>query len=313
MSANDAHCYATRLLNPFHGVAQIIENGQARAVSTDGLNWRVQIRSEIYKTPWSSLAIPTHYNRYFVYGVWSHTDGLARVPVHPSLYQEHVEQAVQDLLSQLSSVSRSLPFPLQDTLELWLMDAAGNQPIALLASQLPKDNPSVHKQLRWHPANNAETAFTSEAFAADQARDTIKCQSQDYLVRIIQQRCKVPYQALWIERQDDGSGQILHTHTGKTTRRHEQLEASEFPPCLLDDNWQEPQARQLIADYLDWLAPLLLTLPLPQQRRRELELKAQQRPLAVHRYYRLYPQVTDTTLLNKILVEAVMRQAAIKS
>ncbi len=313
MPAIDAHYYATRLLNPFHGVAQIIENGQSRAVSTDGINWRVQIHSEIYKSPWSSLAIPAQSDHYFVYGIWSEAEGLARVPVHPSLYQEHVEQAAQDLLTQLTSASRLLPFPLQDTIELWLMDAEGKKPIALLASQLSHSEPPMQKYLQWYPAVNAETTFTSEAFAADQARATIKCQTQDYLVRIIQQRCKLPYQALWIERQVDGSGQILHTHSGKATRCHAQLAPGEFPPCLLDENWQAPQSQQLIVDYLNWLAPLLLMLPLPSQRRRELELKAQQRPLAVHRYYRLYPDVVNETLLNKILVEAVMRQAVVKS
>jgi len=116
---------------------------------------------------------------------------------------------------------------------------------------------------------------------------------------------------VWIERQPDGSGQILHSHAGKTHRRHEQLAATAFPPCLLDEHWQDGQSRQLVSDYLDWLAPQLLMLPLPQQRRRELELKAQQRPLAVHRYYRLYPEVVDETLLNKILVAVVMRQAAV--
>lgn len=136
MSVIEANAYATRLLNPFHGTAQIVDTGHARALSTDGVNWRVQIRSEIYKTPWSSLAIPEHYAGYFVYGVWSQQDGLARVPVHPSLYQEHVEQAIEDLLTQLDSVKQQLPFALRDSYELWLMDADGRHAVALLASQL---------------------------------------------------------------------------------------------------------------------------------------------------------------------------------
>lgn len=292
---------------------QILDIGQARAISTDGINWRLQIRSEIYKVPWSALAIPEQYDRYFVLGVWSHSEGLARVPVHPSLYQEHVEQAAQDLIAQLSSATRQLPFPLLDTIELWLMDAAGNLPIALLASRMPEDEFASQKYLHWYAAENSDSVFRSDAFAADQARDTIKCQTQDYLLRIIKQRCKEPYQAVWIERQSDGSGQILCSHTGKTTRRHQQLDTSAFPPCLLVEHWRDPRSLQLVADYIDWQAPLLLMLRLTETRRRTLEQRAQQRPLSVHRFYRLYPEIVDAALLNKILVEAVMRKAAGKS
>jgi hypothetical protein len=309
MSASESDCYAMRSLNPFQGVAQILETPQARAIGNDGLNWRIQIRSEIYKTPWSSLAIPTHYDRYFVYGVWSHTDGLARVPVHPSLYQEHVEQAVQNLLAQLSKASRRLPFPLRDSIELWLMDASATQPIALIASQLSQAEIPMHKSLHWYPTENSDTPFNSNAFAADQARATIKSQTQDLLLQLIKQRCTLPFQAFWIERHSDGSGCIVCNHTGKTSRRGELLDANAFPPCLLSEDWQVPEAQQLVTDYLNWQAPLLLMLPLPAPCRQQLEVQAQQRPLAVHTYHRLYPEVIDQALLNKILVEAVMRKA----
>lgn len=310
MPAIDIRCYAKRLLNPYQGVAQIIDIGQARAISTDGINWRLQIRSEIYKAPWSSLAIPAHHDRFFVYGIWSQSEGLARIPVHPSLYQEHVEQAAQDLLAQLSAASKQLPFPLQDNIELWLMDAAGKQPVALIASLFPEDKIPSGKQLHWYPTENADTVFTSDAFAAEQARATIKSRTQDYLQRLIRQRCNFPFQALWIERQPDGSGHILYSHTGKSSRQHEYLEAEVFPPCLLDEHWPDLQSRQLVTDYINWQAPLLLMLPLPEYRRCKLEQMAQQQALSVHRYHRLYPEVIDNVLLNKILVEAVLRKAS---
>lgn len=302
--------YAIRLLNPFHGVAQIIDNGQARAVSYDGVDWQIQIRSEIYKTPWSSLLHPRQSDRYFVYGTWSQTDGLVRVPVHPSLYQDHVAQSVQDLMSHLEPASRQLPFPLEDTIELWLMDSTGKLPVALLASQQNDKDIPVGKQLHWVPADDTDTPFVSAAFAAEQAASASKSQTQDYLLRAVRQRCHSPYLGLWLERRPDGSGQVLLSHAGNSTRRNESFPASAFPCCLLDEHWQDDESTRLVADYIDWLAPLLLTLPLPRTRRCELEIRAQQRPLAVHRYHRLYPEVVDETLLNKILVEAVMRKAA---
>lgn len=305
--------YAIRLLNPFHGVAQVLEASQARAVSVDGINWRIQIRSEIYKTPWSSLAIPAGYDRFFVYGVWSQRDGLARIPVHPSLYQEHVEQATQDLISHLTDTDQTPPYPLRDRFELWLMEADASRPVALLASQTAQEDIPAQKQLHWAATENTDVPFTSEAFAADQARATIKGQTQDWLLRIIKQRCKRPFQGLWIERHDDGSGSVLCNHVGKTTRRNEFVPTEYFPDCLLDEHWQDSQAQQLVTDYLHWQAPLLLMLPLPAQRRRELEQQAQARPLSVHTYHRLYPEIVDQVLLNKILVEAVLRKSAAPS
>lgn len=313
MPAIESNAYSMRLLNPFYGTAQIVDTGHARAVSTDGLNWRVQIRSEIYKTPWSSLAIPEHFDRYFTYGVWSQQDGLARLPVHPTLYQEHVEQVAEDLLIQLVQHSRDLPFVLRDSLELWLMDADGTQAIALLASQLPGEDVPLHRQVNWVATVNAEKPFTSKAYASEQARDTIKAPVQVLLDRLIRQRCKRPYQALWVERQTDGSGTVLCNHAGKTTRRNEILTAENFPLCLLNEHWQDLEDTQLVTDYLYWQAPLLLMLPLPATRRQELERVAQQRPLAVLQYHRLYPAVSDKVLLNKILVEAVLRKATEKS
>lgn len=305
----NTQCYATRLLNPFRGVAHIIDNGQARAKSTDGVNWRIQICSGIYKTPWTSLLIPGQTTRDFDYGVWSQAEGLARLPVHPSLYQEHVEQAVEDLLAQLVTASEQLPFPFRDSIELWAMDAAGRQPVALLASQQADEMIPVTRQLHWTPTENSETPFHSKSFSDDQARLTVKLKAQDYLLRAIRHRCQLPFQGIWLERLGDGSGVILQDQAGKHTRRNDFLPADTFPCCLLDENWDDVNISRLVTDYICWLAPLLLMLPLSASRRRELELSAQQRPLAVHRYYRLYPEVIDERLLNKILVEAVMRKA----
>jgi len=312
MPATDAEpsCYALRLLNPYQGTVQVVETESARAISNDGINWRLQLRSAIYKTPWSSLAVPTPDNRYFVYGVWSQKDGLARVPIHPSLYQDHVENTAQHLLQSLARYGRKIPFALRDVFELWLMESNGGQPVALLASQLSAEAIPRQTSLYWQPAQNTDVPFTSEAFAAEQDRATIRGQTQDLLKTVIKQRCKPPFQALWIERDVDGSGTVLSNQHGKPPRRREKLAAVEFPPCLLAEDWPSAEASRLVADYLNWQAPMLLMLPLPKTRRRELERQAQHRPLSVHGFHRLYPEITDQTLLNKILVEAVMRKSS---
>lgn len=313
MSDPEIRCYATRRLNPFHGTVQIVNSGPARAISRDGVNWRIQIRSEIYKTPWSSLAIPEQQDHYFVYGGWSQQQGLARVPIHPSLYAEHVQQAVDELLQELGRVSRRLPFTLQDSRELWLMDADGEQAIALLASQLPDEAIPTQRQVHWSAMGDAEMPFTSTSFATKQAMVSFKARPQDLLNHLIKQRCKPPLRGLWLERQADGSGIVLHDHAGKPVRRNEAIAAEAFPVCLLDETWPDAEATQMVRDYLNWQAPLLLMLPLPARRRHELEQQAQRRPLVVHQFHRLYPAVSDEALLKKILVEAVLRKASEKS
>jgi len=310
MSGNDAesHCYAIRLLNPYQGVAQIVEVDGARAVSNDGVKWRLQLRNAIYKSPWSSLAVAETDRRFFIYGVWSQQLGLVRTPIHPSLYQDHVEATAQELIQAISRYQGNVPFPLRDTLELWLIKPS-SRPVALLASSLPRATPPELHSLLWQPSPNTDRPFVSEAYRDILDRASINSPAQDLLLDLVNRRCKPPLQALWIERDANGDGTILQDHKGKRQRTPEHLPAQAFPPCLLTEDWQSAQTGQLVKDYLNWQAPMLLMLPLPPEHRRNLELQAQQRPLSVHTYHRLYPDITDKTLLNKILVEAVMRKA----
>lgn len=298
MAFIDTEYYATRLLNPFQGAVHIISTGEARAESTDGINWRIKIRSGIYKTPWTSLLHPGQSSCDFDYGVWSHAEGLKRVPVHPSLYQEHVEQAVTDLLAQLATAAEKLPFPFRDIVECWMMDTTGKQPIVLLASQPAGEAIPASQKLNWTPTISSDTSCLGRSNA-------------DKLLLAVQQRCNPLNQVLWIERLTGGDGMILQDHLGKHKRRNELIPASDFPCCTFSESWKDISSNRLATNYIHWLAPLLLMIPLPTNRRRELEISSQQRPLVVHRYYRLYPEVTDETLLKKILVEAVMRKSAV--
>lgn len=301
--------FARRLLNPFQGTAQIVETSMARAITTDGQNWRLQICSNIYKLPWSSLAMPAESQHYFAYGQWSRNEGLARLPIHPGLYQEHVEQAVADLLTLLAQLQAAIPFPLQDTFELWLFDNNREYPIALLASCQTREEIDTGKRLEWYPAARADSTFTSAAFSVEQQRAAHGISAQDLLRNLVRKRCNRHCNAYWIRRLTDAGGVIVHDHRGHAERRDEIVCAERFPEYLLTDDWHDPQASQLVTDYFAWQAPLLLMLPLPDSKRRKLEQHAVQQPLRVHRYHRLYPKICDTRLLNKTLVEAVLREA----
>jgi hypothetical protein len=46
--------HAVRRLNPFRGIARVVEGADARATSTDGVNWELQILAE-RPAGWGSL------------------------------------------------------------------------------------------------------------------------------------------------------------------------------------------------------------------------------------------------------------------
>ena len=80
----DALCCAIRRLNPFLGVTQIVELGIGRALSTDAVNWEIQLAVE-RPAGWGSLNRNRSERQFYRYGVWSDDEGLAQFPVHPRL------------------------------------------------------------------------------------------------------------------------------------------------------------------------------------------------------------------------------------
>jgi hypothetical protein len=66
----------------------------------------------------------------------------------------------------------------------------------------------------------------------------------------------------------------------------------------------------MVADYIAWLSPYLLTLPdLSDETRRNLEVSAMRHALVVDDLWRLYPRVLDPGLLAQARVEAKLRRA----
>lgn len=304
-----ANCYSKRLLNPFTGVTQVIDLDDARAVSSDGINWSIQIRSDIYQMPWHDLAIQAAEPQYYRYGVWTTEGELARLPVHPTLYRDHVESLVSTLLTHLEILSRQIPFPFRDQYELWLLDEQNKMPVALLASEVNADDIKNRQRVTWYPCVPDEPGFQSTAFSEQQTRATAPLRANDLLISMLRNYTGANPVSVWVKRHDDGSGSVLYDHRGKSVMRDQQISNEHFPVLLLREQWPNAEHQQLVNDYLAWQAPILLTLPaLDRARRKLLEQSAGQRPLLVHQQYRLYPVIVNQALINKILVEAVMRE-----
>ena len=302
-------CYSKRLLNPFSGVIQVMEADNSRAISTDGINWRIQILSEIFKMPWHELEGSTRNEQYFVYGIWSKTGELRKAPIHPTLYQEHVEQSAEDLIQLLSKHHDSIPFPPMDSYECWLLDGQDHKPLVLLNSRIDDQLPDFPRHPDWMSCDNRDHSFTSSAFQTRRSNATITLHAKDVLRDVVKKQTGPQAQAIWVKRDKYGHGYLLKHNQKQSPVPDEVISAETFPMLGIRRDFDSQQEQKLINDYIQWLSPRLLTLPgINNHTRTQLEIAAQQHPLEVEKVYRLYPEVMDQSLLNKILVEAALRR-----
>ena len=302
--------YSKRFLNPFTGMVQIIETPNVRAMSSDGINWRLQIRTAIFKMPWRDLAVAHEVDQYFVYGVWSQQQDLVKVPIHPTLYEEHVEEDAAALIQILKQHLHEIPFPARDDLELWLLDPNDMLPVALVASAILQDDLDFPAKLHWLPCQHDDISFTATAYLQKQQMAMIPVPARDLVSDMVKQRVSNRPSAAWIKRYPDGQGQLLQYHHTQTSRTSAHKESMPLPALPLTSQWMEMEQQQLVRDYFAWLSPVLLTLPtLDSDTRDRMENFAQQYPLSVYQYHRLYPSVCNRALMNKVLVEARLRGA----
>lgn len=76
------------------------------------------------------------------------------------------------------------------------------------------------------------------------------------------------------------------------------------------EDWEDEEARRLVADYIAWRAPQLLQLHgLSPVIRERLERIAVTQAEAVERLWRLYPEIHNKDLLNSARVEAKIRSS----
>lgn len=304
----EIHRYSKRILNPFCGTIQILDYGQTRATSTDGVNWRILILREIFQSPWSSLAIPAHYDRYYVFGLWSQHNKLKRLPVHPTLYAQDVEQQVQALIEVLPVQQFHIPFPACDEYECWLLDEQHHVPIALIKSLCAEefDARQFPRHLQWYACALNEAGFDSVVQATAPAANNRETLPGTRLNEAVYNRTGRQPLAVWVQRDKPTSGKVISSNcSGNAIPTRVDL-----PELIITENWVEIASSELCDEYLHWMSARLLTLPrISDTLRQRLEQQAQASPHEVARYYRLYPKVLDKPQLKKILVEAQLRRA----
>jgi len=297
-------CYGVRRLNPFQGMLQVVELGDARALSLDGVRWEIQVLCEQPDHIWRNESRGTPLIRFFRFGAWSEETGLRRVPVSPVMDLDKMLGASEGLTSVLAECLGRLPFEPADRHELWLLDAAG-LPFALVASTTQFPAGATVRSEPWAASARSDHGFQSphlieRGIGVREGHDPRHHAS--LLERLVRDTAGRPARSCWFLRNPDGSGSAADQR---------QMGAERFPALLLREDWPDDIDRELVRDYLDWCAPYLLTLPdLSDAQRDRLEHAARRRAMQVDDLHRLYPKQLNPDLLKAIRVEARMRRTA---
>lgn len=280
----NARSYAIRRVNPFLGVLQVIETSGGRAISANGVVWDIEVLAE-RNTGWGSLNRNNKQVAYYRYGLWSLEDGLVNRPLAPHLKSDPLTQQSEELIDCIRGCLEQLPFPLLDHRELWLFDKDDRRPVVLLASatadsKLPSPEPKY-----WVSCIGANGVPSQRRFP--EARE---------LEEQVKQIAGFNVHKHWITRQPDGSGIMDVTNT--------RMNVELFPPFLLTEDWPDAEQVKRAGDYLEWIAPSLLTLQLLSNTERERMEKCMHiQAVSVEHHWHLYPEILDEKYLTAAKVQ----------
>jgi hypothetical protein len=280
-----ARYYAVRRLNPYRGVVQVVDVDDAEARSLDGVTWHLRADDG------QGWVRPV--------GVWVEGEGL----------KAGVGERYPELLAALAD-KPTLPFPLADTVELWLLAKDSGRPLALLGA----NRPSVHRHglpdLEWIPFALTYRAFHSPALSEALGDGPRVSRHRDIIERQVNATARPYAAAQWFRRRADGSGEGLSGYRLAPGWEDRVLAAEAFPDLLVSESWNSRLEKSVIWDYHAWLSPFLLCWPtLADAVRSRLEAAACLRPQWLAQVYRLLPKVLERDAIQAALVAARLQQA----
>lgn len=276
--------YARRRVNPYKGVVQVVDVGDATAHSFDG--WRWHLRAD------------DGYGLMRPVGVWEEGEGL----------RAGQPGVAPDLMAALET-RPALPFAFFDTWELWLLHRETGLPLALIGTARASEPRGIPQALQWHGFVQGYTGFRSPALARKE-RAGAEVSHRDMLARIVNQAARPHAMAQWFHRGQSGAGEGAGGARLPHEWRERSLPPDAFPELLVQENLNSRLEQSVIADYHACLAPLLLLWPrLSDGTRDRLESLACDKPRWLARLYRLLPRVMDPARLNAALVAARLEQA----
>lgn len=277
-----ARYFATRRLNPFRGVVQTLEVGDASAHSFDGVTWHLRADDGF---GWERPV-----------GVWVEGEGL----------RAGVGERYPELLQALQA-HPPVPFALGDSLELWLLDHDRGLPLALIDSCRPSRYVAGPVEAAWQPFVLTYTAFRSKALEDGQSG----LGDKEILTRLVNEAARPLPRAQWFKRSADGSGEGLDGPRLDPAWRGRVLDITAFPELLVRENWNNRLEQSVISDYHAWVSPFLLLLPnLSDSTRDRLESMAHSRMRWLLQVHRLVPRVIDAARFKAMLIAARLDAAS---
>ena len=138
-SVPEVKYFSIRRFGPYQGTAQVVQCEGFRAISGDGITWRVQVQHPEA--------------RYVTQAIWRR-DGQSTLTEN---------KFTAPLIAAMNN-SPSLPLPMADTLELWLLDASADLPLAIVTSALPRKRVPAIESADWSAFLSGDHDFCSPGF-----------------------------------------------------------------------------------------------------------------------------------------------------
>ncbi|MCW8851914.1 MAG: hypothetical protein OQK44_04555 [Gammaproteobacteria bacterium] len=290
LETGDIRAYAIRRVNPFLGVLQVIETDGGRAVSSNGVVWEIELRTE-RSGMWGSLNQHIKEAVYYRFGLWSAEEGLVNRPLAPHLDRDPLSIQCDILIKCIEERLQYMPFRLIDNRELWLFDKDRQQPLALLASQKQGDKPL-----------SPEPKYWKSCLGANGVASQYRYPQATQLEKLVERSASTNIFKYWINREADGSGTL--EHNGQTIREND------LPCFLLSESWSNDEALSLVNDYIAWIAPSLLSLQhLGEAERDRLESHLNVQAVSIEHHWHLYPDVVDEKKLKAARVQCRMQKS----
>jgi len=300
------HCFSQRMLNPFRGVMNVIEVGNADAVTTDGVHWILYLHDEALQgmATDGDIHVETPDIRF---GLWSRRGGLIRAPLISTMEYDAIQQRGFELLTVVKEYADQVPFELKDNYELWLLDKYCDKPLALLHSVCFENELLEYQPKEWRPGIKCQHSFNSK-YLENQSCDGMN--HAVWLAQQVEESAGKGNCTQWFLRGDEGNGVGLQSSLNITSLEGRKLSVSEFPSLMLNDNWLEDDTSTVVKEFFSWQSPFLLLLQhLTDESRESLEKLASRHVNRLFQMQRLLPKIIDHKVIKTALVEAVMRDS----
>jgi hypothetical protein len=266
---------------------EVIESEEGRALSCNGIVWEILVRAT-HGIANDGLPNGQARKTYYRFGMWSMVHGLMKRSDSPVEDQDYFDLASKCdvLVEYLQEYYEQVPFPLEDTRELWIFDKDDRIPLALLSSALPDAGVLSSEPKVWSASKGADGTASQRRYP-----------HTDELEEQVKQRSGNGMYTQWLRRRAGGEGILEDTG--------DSVLAEKFPVLLLDENWDGEREQRIVRDYIRWISPSLLTLQhLDMATRERVEKNLHVQAISIEHHWHLYPEVIDQKLLKAARVQS---------